>query len=368
MQTEQINILNSKQKNFLRVATLDNEKKQLFYLYIGKNEASIKFLLHPAISGVIADTYENARKIILSDNFNDQSVDFIVIDLPYSFSEVKSFYQFLQTSTGYYSIPVLYNEQHFPIAQAHVCREFIDDTIDLNNWENTLSNKIAFLKKVKNQNLAASEVQFDEHPDLFKRAFDIVVSFLLLILTLPLFLIIALAIKLESRGPIFYNAKRAGKGFKIFKFYKFRTMIVNADKKIDKLSHLNQYCDNSNKAKFFKIANDPRVTRIGKFLRNTSLDELPQLFNVLKGDMSLVGNRPLPLYEAATLTTNECVERFMAPAGITGLWQIEKRGKAEMSIDERIQLDISYARKGNFLYDFWIMAKTPAALFQKSDV
>ena len=368
MQTEQINILNSKQKNFLRVATLDNEKKQLFYLYIGKNEASIKFLLHPAISGVIADTYDNAKKIILSDNFNDQSVDFIVIDLPYSFSEVKSFYQFLQTSAGYHSIPVLYNEQHFPIAQAPVCRQFIDDTIDLNNWENTLSNKISFLKKVKNKNLAASELQFVEQTDLLKRVFDIVISSLLLILTLPLFLIIALAIKLESKGPVFYNAKRAGKGFKIFKFYKFRTMVLNADKKIDKLSHLNQYSDASKGAKFFKIANDPRVTRFGKFLRNTSLDELPQLFNVLKGDMSLVGNRPLPLYEAATLTTNDCVERFMAPAGITGLWQIEKRGKAQMSIDERIQLDISYARKGSFLYDFWIMAKTPAALFQKSDV
>jgi lipopolysaccharide/colanic/teichoic acid biosynthesis glycosyltransferase len=84
--------------------------------------------------------------------------------------------------------------------------------------------------------------------------------------------------------------------------------------------------------------------------------------------MSLVGNRPLPLYEAATLTTNEFVERFMAPAGITGLWQIKKRGKAEMSIDERISLDISYARQANLLYDFWIMAQTPGALLQKSDV
>ncbi|GAC1484709.1 MAG: hypothetical protein NVS1B13_10430 [Flavisolibacter sp.] len=103
-------------------------------------------------------------------------------------------------------------------------------------------------------------------------------------------------------------------------------------------------------------------------MRNTSLDELPQLFNVLKGDMSLVGNRPLPLYEAATLTTNEFVERFMAPAGITGLWQIKKRGRDEMSIDERISLDISYARKSNIIYDFWIMFNTPKALLQKSNV
>jgi lipopolysaccharide/colanic/teichoic acid biosynthesis glycosyltransferase len=145
-------------------------------------------------------------------------------------------------------------------------------------------------------------------------------------------------------------------------------MEVNADKKVESLAHLNQYAGESGSARFFKISNDPRITKVGRFLRNTSLDELPQLFNVLKGDMSLVGNRPLPLYEAATLTTNEFVERFMAPAGITGLWQIKKRGKSEMSDDERIELDISYARKSSVLYDFWILVKTPAALFQKTDV
>jgi lipopolysaccharide/colanic/teichoic acid biosynthesis glycosyltransferase len=120
--------------------------------------------------------------------------------------------------------------------------------------------------------------------------------------------------------------------------------------------------------KFFKISNDPRITKVGKVLRNTSLDELPQLFNVLKGDMSLVGNRPLPLYEASTMTTNEFVERFMAPSGITGLWQIKKRGKSDMSVEERMNLDIAYARKSTLLYDFWIMAQTPTALLQKSDV
>jgi len=142
---------------------------------------------------------------------------------------------------------------------------------------------------------------------------------------------------------------------------------VNADKKVEALLHLNQYNDNKG-VNFFKVSNDPRITRIGRFLRNSSLDELPQLFNVIKGDMSLVGNRPLPLYEASTLTTNEFVERFMAPAGITGLWQIKKRGQGEMSSEERINLDISYARKSSMLYDLWIMANTPKALLQKSDV
>jgi lipopolysaccharide/colanic/teichoic acid biosynthesis glycosyltransferase len=97
------------------------------------------------------------------------------------------------------------------------------------------------------------------------------------------------------------------------------------------------------------------------------LDELPQLLNVLVGDMSVVGNRPLPLYEAETLTTDEWAKRFMAPAGITGLWQIKKRGKEDMSAEERINLDINYADNYNFVYDLWIMAQTPSALIQKTN-
>jgi lipopolysaccharide/colanic/teichoic acid biosynthesis glycosyltransferase len=176
-------------------------------------------------------------------------------------------------------------------------------------------------------------------------------------------------VKLESRGPIFYIAKRAGRGYRIFNFYKFRTMEVGADKKIEQMSHLNQYNANASSGPvFFKVTNDPRITKVGAFLRNSSLDELPQLINVLLGDMSLVGNRPLPLYEAATLTTDVWAERFMAPAGITGLWQIKKRGQEDMSVEERIGLDIDYANRNNFMYDLWIMANTPTALLQKSNV
>jgi lipopolysaccharide/colanic/teichoic acid biosynthesis glycosyltransferase len=145
-------------------------------------------------------------------------------------------------------------------------------------------------------------------------------------------------------------------------------MIANADKEVDNLLNLNQYNISNNGPKFFKVNNDPRVTKFGKFLRNTSADELPQLLNVLKGNMSIVGNRPLPIYEAVSMTTNEFVERFSAPAGITGLWQVDKRGKADMSTEERIGLDIAYSRYGNFFYDMKILAKTPFALFQKSDV
>lgn len=146
-------------------------------------------------------------------------------------------------------------------------------------------------------------------------------------------------------------------------------MVAEADHKLANLKSRNQYASlDKNMPVFFKIRNDPRITRFGKFLRNTSLDELPQLLNVLKGDMSLVGNRPLPLYEAKTLTTDHHAERFNAPAGITGLWQISKRGQKEMSVEERIALDIDYARRNSFVHDLQIILKTPKALMQKDNV
>ena len=135
-------------------------------------------------------------------------------------------------------------------------------------------------------------------------------------------------------------------------------MILDADKKIQDLKDLNLYSKDEKSPLFFKIQDDPRVTKVGAFLRKTSLDELPQLFNVLKGDMSIVGNRPLPLYEASSLTTDAWAERFMAPAGITGLWQVSKRGKEDMSNEERILLDIEYARTRNLKGDIIIMLKT----------
>ena len=120
---------------------------------------------------------------------------------------------------------------------------------------------------------------------------------------------------------------------------------------------------------FIKLENDPRVTRVGRIIRKYSIDELPQLFNILKGDMSIVGNRPLPLYEAELLTSDAYIDRFMAPAGLTGLWQVEKRGEAgKMSAEERKQLDIKYARDFSFWLDMKILIKTLTAFIQKENV
>src|SRR5690606_1573420 len=205
------------------------------------------------------------------------------------------------------------------------------------------------------------------HQWAIKRAMDIVVSFVLLVLLSPFLLLIAIIIKVESPGPVFYISKRAGSGYRIFDFYKFRSMRAGADKELRKLAHINQYAETSNSI-FFKIKNDPRVTRFGAFLRRTSLDEIPQLFNVLIGDMSLVGNRPRPLYEAAQLTNNRIAWRFLAPAGITGLWQVQKRGKDNMSAEERIALDMEYAMNRSFMLDLKILFSTLPALLQKENV
>lgn len=236
-----------------------------------------------------------------------------------------------------------------------------------------------------------------------KRLFDIVVSSLLLIVLSPLFAVVALLIKMTSKGPVFYAAPRVGTGYQIFPFYKFRSMRQDADHLLEKYKNLNQYGGHSGaepaplssinpgavlisdqgeqdensylnqqkkdaKGSFIKINNDPRVTSIGKFIRNTSIDELPQLFNVLLGHMSIVGNRPLPLYEAEKLTSDDWIRRFMAPAGITGLWQVTERGKANTTEESRMKLDIDYAERYNMWMDLRILLKTPLALFQHENV
>lgn len=240
---------------------------------------------------------------------------------------------------------------------------------------NMIAERISFLLRLKilksnNEALRPSDIPTYKMA-LGKRLLDIAVSSLALLALSPLLLIIALLVKLSGKGPIIYKSKRAGTGYKVFDFYKFRSMSADADKKLQQLSTThNQYAtvDTNQPKAFVKILNDPRITKIGAFLRKTSLDELPQLFNVLKGDMSLVGNRPLPLYEAELLTSDQFAMRFLGPAGITGLWQISKRGQAEMSSEERIGLDNHYAQYASFWMDLKIVLKTIPAMLQKEKV
>ena len=150
------------------------------------------------------------------------------------------------------------------------------------------------------------------------------------------------------------------------------TKLISDDAEVDENVH-NEKRKKSAESAFVKFDNDPRITKVGKIIRKLSIDELPQLINVLKGDMSIVGNRPLPLYEAEMLTTDEWTERFNGPAGITGLWQVEARGRSsKMSPEERKQLDVKYVEYANskyaFLIDMWIILRTFKAVFQKENV
>ena len=350
----------------------------LTFLYVGEDKSLANLIDDKFHAGFIADSFAECT-MFYNELPRDQYPDVVFIDIAFDRSAMRSFQQFLNIKKISGRTVVIYNSSKLGKDDINFIKEneLVDDVVKLSACGDSLVRKILFLKKVKSSvqrtnrfavRNVAKVVTLQKHGLYMKRIVDIVIAALALILLLPVFLFIAIAIKLDSPGPVIYSSLRAGRGFKIFKFYKFRTMIVDADKKIEEFAHLNQYhVSTEGEPKFVKIANDPRITRLGRFLRNTSMDELPQFINVLIGDMSLVGNRPLPLYEASTLTTNDYVERFMAPAGITGLWQIEKRGKSEMSVEERINLDISYARRYSVFYDMWIVARTPAALLQKSN-
>ncbi|HZG23672.1 MAG TPA: sugar transferase, partial [Chitinophagaceae bacterium] len=306
--------------------------------------------------------------------------DMILIDASLKDSSLITLQRFLSVHPNLSMVPFVLDASGLGENEVKKMRKirFFDELLFLDDVDpGKLMLKINFLKKVKiqaRQNLPGPETLLVMPPhwklkDVVKRVFDVSVASMALAVTSPLFLLIACAIRFESTGPVFYVAKRAGRGYRVFDFFKFRTMIAGADEQMVEMARLNQYQAESGKSPiFYKFTNDPRITKVGAFLRNTSLDELPQLFNVLLGNMSLVGNRPLPLYEAANLTTDQLAARFMAPVGMTGLWQIKKRGLEKMSVEERINLDIDYARKNNFLYDLWIMLNTPSALLQKTDV
>ncbi len=306
----------------------------------------------------------------------------------------------------------------------------INDTIHFEASVTDLNKKIQFISD-REYILFSSEAPWRGilkfKIPVWKRLFDIVVASLAIIILSPIFIITAIAIKMESKGPVLFKSKRVGTNYAIFDFLKFRSMYADAEHQLKELSkEHNQYKEQEseepkstitaplgdqaelammnmgmesemmisdeeimlvgddfvvaesdfNKQKeeeinnaFVKIEDDPRVTKVGKFIRKFSIDELPQLFNILKGDMSIVGNRPLPLYEAEKLTADSSIDRFMAPAGLTGLWQVEERGRGgTMSAEERKQLDITYGQTYSFLLDMKIILRTFTAFKQKGNV
>jgi lipopolysaccharide/colanic/teichoic acid biosynthesis glycosyltransferase len=349
------------------------QESETGFYYIGTKRANITKLVDIYKRGYASGSLNHALHELTR---KDQIVpEVIFCESNYGFAEIRIWADLLSKHEKLSGVPLIINAGYMSTAENFhfIHNRIVDDILNMEEMTETeLESKVRFLHKFKARigefekttvDRITSKIPGSIHM-ILKRCFDILVSTLAIFMLAPVFLIIALAIRIESRGNIFYVSKRAGMGYRIFSFYKFRTMFPGADMSRTDFRHLNQYAD-SGISSFFKMKNDPRITRVGKFLRNTSLDELPQLFNVLLGDMSLVGNRPLPLYEAVNLTTDALSKRFLVPAGMTGLWQVEKRGGHMMSGDERMDLDIDYADKSNLLYDMWIMARTPQAMMQK---
>lgn len=190
---------------------------------------------------------------------------------------------------------------------------------------------------------------------LIKRLMDIVLSTIALIVLSPVFLITSIAIKLEDKGPVFFIQERAGKDMKPFKIYKFRSMYVNADHELEKMMENNEQTGHA-----FKIKNDPRITKVGKIIRKLSIDELPQLLNIIKGDMSIVGPRPILTFQMEECSQYE-KQRLVVQPGLTCYWQIG--GRANIKWDEWVELDLDYIEDMSLWTDIKMIVKTIPAVF-----
>jgi exopolysaccharide biosynthesis polyprenyl glycosylphosphotransferase len=199
--------------------------------------------------------------------------------------------------------------------------------------------------------LSLEPVALNETKLIFKRVIDLTLAGLSLLTLLPVMAVIALVIKLDSPGPVFYLQERVGLRKRKFNMYKFRSMICDAEKKLREIEHLNEA-----EGPIFKMSNDPRVTRVGRFLRKTSLDELPQLINVVRGEMSLVGPRPMSLRDVDLFDKGIQRKRFSVKPGITCLWQIS--GRSNLSFSKWLELDLKYIENWSLLLDVMILFRT----------
>lgn len=194
--------------------------------------------------------------------------------------------------------------------------------------------------------------------NFFKRSFDIISASIGILFLLPLFIVLAILVKLDSKGPIFFSHKRIGKNGKIIGIYKFRSMVSNSEEIFKNFTEEQKKEFEKN----FKLDDDPRITKIGGFLRKTSLDELPQLLNIIKGDMSVVG--PRPIVRAEVEKYGVCADKlFSVKPGLTGFWQAN--GRSDTTYEERVQMDMYYIDNRSFLLDIRIILKTVISVIRK---
>ncbi|MDD4190774.1 MAG: sugar transferase [Mangrovibacterium sp.] len=387
-------------------------------LYIGHDQQLTELLTRPGMNVF------SLRSPVQAERWFDKggNPDAVLCESKIPESNAINFFRFCKKKYGsQHSTPFLIVGERFTREEIRKALQLgIDDLFARPVKPERLIRRIEILtelkEKLKTPASKDTEAIYQTYRIPFlKRTFDIVVALIGLLFSAPVLLIAMLAIRLESKGSVFYASKRVGADYKIFDFYKLRSMYQDADRRLLELAHLNQYrqseddpavpgmlpdevllrdhqfpyligdevviteenyLESKKKEKnvtFLKLEDDPRITKVGKIIRKLSIDELPQFINVLKGDMSVVGNRPLPLYEAELLTTDDWSERFLGPAGITGLWQVEARGKSKkMSPEERKQLDNKYAQiaqsRYSFFIDLWIILRTVPAIFQKENV
>jgi lipopolysaccharide/colanic/teichoic acid biosynthesis glycosyltransferase len=391
-------------------------------LYVGSTHENINALMSERIVLSVAGNVREAVNLLKSQ----QHPDAIFCESAFSGGIGLEFFEYIRKKPELNQVAFILIDPEFKVkAYQNSFNSRIDDyyTSPLPPVESIIS-RVEFLKEFRKKSSGAEipiSKEINYKMPLSKRIFDVTVACMALIALSPLLLFVIIAIRLESKGKVYYTSKRVGR--EPFDFYKLRSMRVGADAELNKLAKdKNQYkiaseqtdidftkpcpkctelspgetcspvlhigphtiCDDwynvqkkqvaKSKSAFIKIVDDPRITKVGKIIRNTSIDELPQLINVIKGDMSIVGNRPLPVYEAEQLTLGLISKRFLAPAGITGLWQVELRGNGGvMSEDERKRLDNLYAENfvnGNysFWYDMKLILRTVPALFQKDTV
>ena len=222
----------------------------------------------------------------------------------------------------------------------------------MSNYKNVAAK---VTQELEEQGCFYAEPEEKKWYQLSKRILDITISVITLLVLMPVFLIIACAIKLDSKGPVFYSQTRVGKNGKHFRMFKFRSMVKDADKKLHEIYHLNE-----KDGPVFKLSNDPRVTRVGQFIRRTSIDELPQFVNILRGDMAVVGPRPSLIKEVNQYTPYQA-QRLNVTPGLTCYWQIS--GRSNLSFQEWVELDLKYINERGLATDIKIILKTiPAVL------
>lgn len=261
----------------------------------------------------------------------------------------------------------IYNEQNkmFFDKQTHLLKALVDgDTVRALTLDRIFKRGTIYMDTMDNEKIITNEaIYLSENKKIYmliKRAFDIFLSLIALLFLSPLFIIIGIIIKSDgAKGKVFFYQDRVGINGSVFRIYKFRTMYPDAEERLEQLIHLNEIEGN-----MFKMKKDPRVTKIGKFLRAYSIDELPQLINVLKGDMSLIGPRP-PLINEYEKYTDYDKKRLAITPGITGLWQVS--GRNSLNFDEMVALDLKYIRTLCMKNDTIIFFKTVVVVLKKEN-